>query len=466
MTRRKRSYSRRKSEENKKSKSSRKSQIRIVKDETNLSPREIARQKRAKRERERAYKRRRIALAILACLIIIIPSFLILKKLNTYAKTGYPSFRDEVLKDLSTTAFVSSTEGRSLTSAEKNADFDKLYNTIVKNFAIDKSNTESFDEFTKKSETYRKKITSSKTDQDFFTLLGEYLNLLSDSYTKILDKDSYTDLFNYYKNKTGTPMKEILENPQVVNRYKRIINDKNIKESSVGIENGYVLRVSLASFRVTDIEKIINEITKAVTAAPGISTMVIDLSDNNSLNNIFVNEFAKYFIHKDYSKEDLIFYRGNLIGNTLKDMKNDEKSYYQTAYVKNLSSKYKEKIEHFDLEPYMYYDQVALKIQKDTTFAARNIYILTNSNTANEAIKLASIFKETSNAYVVKNALDPNPTAQDRIYEFPPSLFVLDHSGLIISLNTARAERPNRYLEYNQRINSRYPISSMLSLIK
>lgn len=466
MTRRKRSYSRRKSEENKKSKSSRKSQIRIVKDETNLSPREIARQKRAKRERERAYKRRRIALAILACLIIIIPSFLILKKLNTYAKTGYPSFRDEVLKDLSTTAFVSSTEGRSLTSAEKNADFDKLYNTIVKNFAIDKSNSESFEEFTKKSETYRKKITSSKTDQDFFTLLGEYLNLLGDSYTKILDKDSYTDLFNYYKNKTGTPMKEILENPQVVNRYKRIINDKNVKESSVGIENGYVLRVSLASFRVTDIEKIINEITKSVTAAPGISTMVIDLSDNNSLNNIFVNEFAKYFIHKDYSKEDLIFYRGNLIGNTLKDMKNDEKSYYQTAYVKNLSSKYKEKIEHFDLDPYMYYDQVALKIQKDTTFAARNIYILTNSNTSNEAIKLASIFKETSNAYVVKNALDPNPTAQDRIYEFPPSLFVLDHSGLIISLNTARAERPNRYLEYNQRINSRYPISSMLSLIR
>lgn len=466
MTRRKRSCSRRKSEENKKSKSSRKSQIRIVKDETNLSPREIARQKRAKRERKRAYKRRRIALAVLACLIILIPSFLILKKLNTYAKTGYPSFRDEVLKDLSTTAFVSSTEGRSLTSAEKNADFDKLYNTIVKNFAIDKSNAESFEEFTKKSETYRKKITSSKTDQDFFTLLGEYLNLLGDSYTKILDKDSYTDLFNYYKNKTGTPMKEILENPQVVNRYKRIINDKNVKESSVGIENGYVLRVSLASFRVTDIEKIINEITKAVTAAPGISTMVIDLSDNNSLNNIFVNEFAKYFIHKDYSKEDLIFYRGNLIGNTLKDMKNDEKSYYQTAYVKNLSSKYKEKIEHFDLEPYMYYDQVALKIQKDTTFAARNIYILTNSNTSNEAIKLASIFKETSNAYVVKNALDPNPTAQDRIYEFPPSLFVLDHSGLIISLNTARAERPNRYLEYNQRINSRYPISSMLSLIR
>lgn len=462
MTRRKRSNPR---DTTNKSKTRRpkKSEIRIVKDDQ--SPRERARRKRAKRERERIYKRRRISLLILALLIIIIPSVLIYKKLNAYAKSGYPAFRDEVLNDLSNTAFISSTEGRSLTSAEKKSDFDLLYETIVKNFAIDSSNTESFEEFTKNSEEYRKKIVSSKTDQDFFMLLGEYLSLLNDSYTKILDKDSYTDLFNYYKNKNGSSMKDILENPQVVNRYKRIINDKNQNEISVGIENGYVLRISLPNFKVSELDKIIDEVIKSVTAAPGISTMVIDLSDNSSLNNLFVNEFAKYFIHQDYTKEDLIFYRGNLIENTLKDIKADENSAYKTAFVKNLSSKYKEKLENFDINSYMYYDQAALKIQKDSTFASRNIYILTNANTANEAIKLASIFKESSNAYIVKNALDPNPTVQDRIYEFPPSLFVLEHSGLIISLNTARSEKPNRYIEYNQRINSKYPISSILSII-
>lgn len=462
MTRRKRSNPRDTTNKNK-TRRPKKSEIRIVKDDQ--SPRERARRKRARREKERIYKRRRIILLILALLIIIIPSVLIYKKLNAYAKSGYPAFRDEVLNDLSNTAFISSTEGRSLTSAEKKSDFDLLYETIVKNFAIDSSNTESFEEFTKNSEEYRKKIVSSKTDQDFFMLLGEYLSLLNDSYTKILDKDSYTDLFNYYKNKNGSSMKDILENPQVVNRYKRIINDKNQNEISVGIENGYVLRISLPNFKVSELDKIIDEVIKSVTAAPGISTMVIDLSDNSSLNNLFVNEFAKYFIHQDYTKEDLIFYRGNLIENTLKDIKADENSAYKTAFVKNLSSKYKEKLENFDINSYMYYDQAALKIQKDSTFASRNIYILTNANTANEAIKLASIFKESSNAYIVKNALDPNPTVQDRIYEFPPSLFVLEHSGLIISLNTARSEKPNRYIEYNQRINSKYPISSMLSII-
>lgn len=462
MTRRKRSNPRDTTNKNK-TRRPKKSEIRIVKDDQ--SPRERARRKRAKREKERIYKRRRISLLILALLVIIIPSILIYKKLNAYAKSGYPTFRDEVLNDLSNTAFISSTEGRSLTSAEKKSDFDLLYETIVKNFAIDSSNTDSFEEFTKKSEEYRKKIVSSKTDQDFFMLLGEYLSLMNDSYTKILDKDSYTDLFNYYKNKNGSSMKEILENPQVVNRYKRIINDKNQNEISVGIENGYVLRISLPNFKVSELDKIIDEVIKSVTAAPGISTMVIDLSDNSSLNNLFVNEFAKYFIHQDYTKEDLIFYRGSLIENTLKDIKADENSAYKTAFVKNLSSKYKEKLENFDINSYMYYDQATLKIQKDSTFASRNIYILTNANTANEAIKLASIFKESSNAYIVKNALDPNPTVQDRIYEFPPSLFVLEHSGLIISLNTARSEKPNRYIEYNQRINSKYPISSMLSII-
>lgn len=465
MTRRKISKSRKSNDRRNQRSNENPRQIRIVKENRDMSSREIARRKRQRRERERIYKRRRISLGLILCLIIIIPSFLIYKKLNAYGQMGYPKFRDEVLEDLSSTSFVSSTEGRSLTSAEKNSDFDILYDNIVKNFAVDKANKEAFEEFTKKSDEYRKKIRSSKTDQEFFLILGEYLSLLNDSYTKVMDKDSYDDLFDYYKNKQESYTKTVLENPQVVNRYKRIIKDKNNQEASVGVENGTVLRVSLPNFKTKDLEKTIDEIIKAVTASPGISTMIIDLSDNNSLNNVFVNEFAKYFIHQDYSKEDIIFYRGNLLANDLKDIKESESSPYQTALVKNLSSKYKENVENFSLDDYMYYDQVSLKITKDPTFASRNIYILTNSATANEAIKLASILKETSNAYTVKNALDPNPTIEDRIYEFRPSFFVLDHSGLVISVNTSRTNGQNRYLEYNQRINSKYPISSIISII-
>ena len=463
MTRRKRSRSRKETDKKKSNEKSR--QIRIVKEKRDTTPREIARRKRQRRERERLYRRRRIGVGIAICLLILIPSFIIFKKLNSYGQMGYPSFRDEVLEDLSTTSFVSSTEGRSLTSAEKNSDFDILYNNIIKNFAVDNSNREAFEEFTQKSDEYRKKITSSKTDQDFFLILGEYLGLLNDSYTKIMDKDSYDDLFYYYKDKNPSYTKNVLENPQAVNRYKRIIKDKNNAEASVGVENGSVLRVSLPYFKIKDLDKTIDEIIKAVTSAPGISTMIIDLSDNNSLNNIFVNEFSKYFIHTDYKKEDIIFYRGNLLANDLKEIKESESSPYQTALVKNKSGKYKEEVQNFNLDDYLYYDQVGLEIKKDPTFASRNIYILTNENTANEAIKLAAIFKETSNAYTVKNALDSNPTIEDRIYEFRPSFFVLDHSGLVISVNTSRAKGENRYLEYNQRINSKYPISSMLSII-
>ncbi|WP_296111898.1 peptidase S41 [uncultured Anaerococcus sp.] len=465
MRRKKINKSRRKNVNHKRNRDIRKSEIRIVKDEENLSSREKKRRKRRRRQRERLYRKRRMALLACSLLIILIPSFLIIKKINTYGKMGYPDFRDEVLEDLSSTAFVSSTEGRSLTSAEKKADFDKIYETIVLNFAVDKRNYEYFEEFNKKSDEYRKKITNSKTDQDFFLLLNEYLKLLDDPVTSILDKDSYEDFFNYYKNKDDSAFKEVLENQQAINRYKRIIKDKNTPEASVAVEKGNVLRISLTSFKISDLGKIIDQVIEAVTTTPGITNILIDLSENSSLNYLFVNEFSKYFIHQDYIAEELIFYRGKLLDNTLKDIKADDSSYYQTAFVKNDALKYKENPEIFDKDYYLYYDQVSLNIKKDPTFASRNIYVLTNQNTANSAINLASIFKEAAGGYIVKNGLDPNPTSLDRIYKYPVSFFVLDHSGLIISLNTAREISPNTYLEYDQRINAAYPIESMLDII-
>ncbi|WP_311492479.1 hypothetical protein, partial [uncultured Anaerococcus sp.] len=70
MTRRKRNYSRKNTEKPKRTKSPQKNQIRIIKDRENLSPREISRMKRSKREKERVYRRRRMTLALLLILII------------------------------------------------------------------------------------------------------------------------------------------------------------------------------------------------------------------------------------------------------------------------------------------------------------------------------------------------------------------------------------------------------------
>lgn len=465
MTRRKTNTSRRSRKVNKNSKdrnSSPKNQIRVVKDRRSMDRSAKARL-RKRRERQRIYRRRRIAL--LACLLIVIflPSYLIYKKVNSYKFLDYPTFRDEVLDDISKEAFVTSTEGRSLTSAEKSSDFDKILEYIVKNYAVDKNNRQSYEDFIKQGETYKKKIANSKTDQEFFTILGNYLSLLNDPASKILDKDTYDDLFDYYKNKGQSHIKTSLENPQVVNRYKRIINDKTTSKANITIESASTLRISLSVFKLSELDTIIDEMTKAVTSTPSITRIILDLEENSSINYLFVNEFAKYLIHQDYNFEDIFYYRGSLLGNNLEDIKNSNESDYQTPYIKNQASKTNEKPSSFNLSDYSYYDKVTLKIKKDSTFANRGIYILVNSNTANEAIRLASILKD-SGAYVVKNALDPNPNMNDRIYNMMPSLLVLDHSGLIVSITTAREKGENKYIEYNQRINSKNPIGSILSI--
>ena len=152
MTRKKTSTSRRSKRERNRNRNSRpEKQIRVVKDRKTRDRSAKARLRKRK-ERQRTYKRRRMTLLSLLILAILIPSFLIYKKLSTYKYMDYPACRDEVLDDLANEAFVTSTEGRSLTSAEKSNDFNQLIEYMTKNYAVDKNNRTSYEEFLKQSE--------------------------------------------------------------------------------------------------------------------------------------------------------------------------------------------------------------------------------------------------------------------------------------------------------------------------
>ena len=147
------------------------------------------------------------------------------------------------------------------------------------------------------------------------------------------------------------------------------------------------------------------------------------------------------------------------------EIKDNENGYYSTANVKNLASKYSEEIEYIDLENYSYYDEVSLNINKNQDFSNRKIYVLTNDNTANEAIKLAQILKENG-AYIVKNTFDTAITSKDVIYNFRSDLYVMEHSGLVLSLNSAYSkDDESLYLNYDERINSKDPISTVWDII-
>lgn len=425
------------------------------------------RAKQKKIQRQKKFRRRRIGLLIIFLILLAFLINFIVNAANRYKIMGYPDFRDEVLNDMGNEVFVSSSEGRSLSTAEKVTDFDDLFNTIQRNYAVDNLNEEDFEKFISSYNEFRKKVYASKTDQEYFKLIGQYLEVLNDNRTFIIDKETYDSLFEYYRKSNDKARKLVLENPQAVDRYKRLITSSNAKKPSMiaNIEREGVLSITLPDFKPSEFDKDLENLVEIFLNNPPISTIILDLSNNSSIDDIYINKLLEILINENYNKSNLIFYRGNLASKSLDSIKDNENGYYSTANVKNLASKYSEEIENIDLENYSYYDEVSLNINKNQDFSNRKIYVLTNDNTANEAIKLAQILKENG-AYIVKNTFDTAITSKDVIYNFRSDLYVMEHSGLVLSLNSAYSkDDESLYLNYDERINSKDPISTILDII-
>lgn len=418
-------------------------------------------------QRRKKFVRRRIILAILLFSLIILITRFISDAINSYKVMGYPDFRDEVLESLGSEVFVSPSENRSLSVGEKITDFENLYNIIQRSFAVDNENKENYKKFLGQYNEFRKKIALSKTDQEYLTLINQYLEILDDSRTFILEKDTYQNLFDYYKDKKNSNKKSVLEDPQAVDRYKRLISDSNNKKQATKgeiITNG-VMKITMEDFRAKEFENDLKKITDTFLANPPVGKLIIDLSNNNSIDNVYWNKFARILIPENYKESNIIFYRSKLFEDSLKTFKEDENNPYDTALAKNDASKYKETKKLINPSDYLYYDQLDLSIAKNTDYSTRKIYVLTNSNTANEAIKFADFLKKNG-AYIVKNALDSKETKNDIVYNAPSDLCLLEHSGFILSINSSYCKNDdNIYLSYDQKINSKDPTINMLGII-
>ena len=444
-------------------KGKRKSEIRIVKS-TKKDKRRRPLTRKQRLRRKKIIRRRRILVLILLALIFALGS-IIFEKLNSYKSPGYPSFRDEVLEGLTENIFVGNTDGRSLTSAEKLADFNKLYESIIRNYPVSKDNRDYFDQFSKAHDSLRKRVKNSKTDQEYFDIIKESLSILEDPKTFILDKDTYNNLFNHYKNSKNTNIAKVIGNDQAVDRYKRMINKENInKDMIVDSPNDSTLIVRLPDFNFkkldSDLDLIADKLQKG-----SIESIVFDLSNNTSIDSAYVNEFVTYFLDKDYEEKDIFFYRGSLFEEKLSDIKANDQSPYTTGKVKNLAIKYNKEVSKFDLDDYLYYDQIELKLKKKDDFKKRKIFVLTNENTANQAIRFASILKDNG-AYTVKNALSSDKTPKDKVELLSPDLLLLDHAGLILAINTEIKSGEDKILEYDQRINSENPDKAIMEIVK
>ena len=123
---------------------------------------------------------------------------------------------DSITKEI----FVGNTDDRSLTSAEKVSDFEKLNYYLIRSYAVDKNNEKNYKDLISQSDSYKKRIKNSKSDQEFFDIISSYTSILDDNRTKLLDVKTYNNIFGYYKDNKNSPRGKVLGDAQVVNRYK------------------------------------------------------------------------------------------------------------------------------------------------------------------------------------------------------------------------------------------------------
>ncbi|MDD7305734.1 MAG: hypothetical protein PUG67_04010 [Peptoniphilaceae bacterium] len=429
------------------------------------SPSSRKRAQKRKKQMQKVYRRRRIILAFACFLIIFGLGNFVINKINSYGSYSYPNFRDQVREDMGKEIFIGSTDDRSLTTAEKLSDLETLYETISRNYAVRASNRDDFVNFVKAYEITKKKVLLTKTDQEYFDLLIKYTDLLANSRSKILDKKSYDDLLDYYKNNNKTYKSKVIQNPQAVNRYKRMISEKYPEKQSIFTLRSHVLILSMNDFKPGNINKDIKEFTKIIEQNQGLSKILIDLTDNDSLDNVYWQKFLPLLAHKNYEDTYMVFYRGQIINKSLEDMKKENKN-FQTTFVKNQASKYREKLDQIDLNDYMYYDEVKLNLENDNKIKKMGIYVILNDKSSNEAINFAKSLKESSDAMLIKNSSKTDPSQNDLINNYPVDFFVLEHSGLLVSIdNSFSTKKDQSYLSYDQFINTDNPLEAILSTL-
>lgn len=448
--------------------SSRDRSFRDKKNEIDIKQKSSSLRKRAikrKKHKQRVYMRRRILLSLGLIFLLYFSGSFIYKKLTAYNKYTYPAFRDEIRNSIGQEVFVGSTSQRSLTSAEKLSDLDTVYENISRNYAVRMSNKKDFQNFTKAYEATKKKVLGSKTDQEYFEIIKNYIDLLNNPRTKLIDKKSYDDLLKYYKNNIGTKKSEIIQNPQAVDRYKRMIGEKEIFDRDLFSQRNHVLVISMQDFYLGDVNKHMKIYKDILNNNQALTKVLIDLSNNQSLDDIYWQKFLKILSHKDYSHTSLVFYRGNLIKNTLEDMKKEQKV-YKTSFIQNQSIKYPNKVDEINLDDYMYYDEVSMKIEHKKESKNMGVYVITNDFTSNEAIRFATALKISAEALLIKNSSQTENSLNDSIRSFPADYFILKHSGLLVSIdNSFSIEKENPVINYDQFINTDNPIEAVLSNI-
>lgn len=400
----------------------------------NLSKEALRRKKKRTLANKRKYRRRRIGILVVFILIVAFSIKLISKAIGGYDNYTYPPFREEVRNDINNNVMVASTEGRSLTSSEKLDDFEYLTDTIKKTFPADQKNIENFKNFKEGYKDFKDKISKSKTDEEFYKLIEEYVALLNDSNYSLMHKAEYNSILNYYKNQKDdkNPWKESIENPTVLDRYNRIIEDKDHLDSNLSLnlsEDGKILTIKLSDFVLEDIKRDSENLKETIDSNTEIKNVFLDLTSINSTNNEYwIEVFIPNLLKNDINEQNRILYRSDF-NNSYFDYINENTQY--AKFGKQMPANNLKKIDGVNLIDYMYYRDLTFNFTNNKRNF--NVFIILDSKTKSAPETFAALMQKSSNAYIIGQSPYGSALSITNPY------LNLKHSGLIVKINTTNA---------------------------
>lgn len=322
-----------------------------------------------------------------------------------------------------------------LTIEEKVEDFEQLYNEIKKGYPfLEVNKRQNKKDWIAKKDSFKKRITSTMSDQDFANELDAILQELNNNHTELINNKEYFDTikelyeplgwYDFFDDRDVNDMYNILENGQGSGSESyEDIELKDLVQDKIGYV--YIPQMNSANKSIKNDMKRINLYLKKVQ---DYQSLIIDIRGNTGGTDEYWVDLVSLLTDKDYKCKGYRLFRNNsdVINNYTKkrNINLNDISKLPKELVKNAPKEVESMFTDFE------YNQVVVEGKSKTPFKGK-IYLLVDDMVFSAAESFAIFCKEQNFATIIGCK-----TSGDG-YVYDPVLFKLENSGLIARMSSS-----------------------------
>ncbi|HFL2404838.1 TPA: S41 family peptidase [Clostridioides difficile] len=321
-----------------------------------------------------------------------------------------------------------------LTTEEKIADFNQLYDEVKKGYPfLEVNKRQTKEDWLAKKEIFKKRIMKTSSDQDFANELDAIMKELNNGHTNLLNNKT---LFNEYKEIYGDlGWYNFFSDEDVINMYNSLEQGKNYPNEEykdielkdlVKNEVGYMYIPQMNSANGS-IKDDMNKINYYLNKIKNYKSLVIDIRGNIGGTDEYWIELVSLLTDKVYNCKGYRLFRNNssVIKNYTKvrNIELNDISEFPKDIIKNAPKEVTNIFTDFE------YNKVVIKGKSKTPFKGK-IYLLVDDMVFSGAESFAIFCKEQNFATIVGSK-----TGGDG-YVYDPVLFKLNNSCLIARMSS------------------------------